>query len=119
METAINIGFACNLLKRDMLLIIVKSADSEETTRKQLTDALGMFWSQNGIPLRGENYGLIIDGVSLKYAFEPSCRSFFLELACRCKAVICCRVSPLQKALVVALVRNGLVFYLDYFICIN
>jgi phospholipid-transporting ATPase len=30
----------------------------------------------------------------------------FLELAVMCKAVICCRVSPLQKALVVRLVKN-------------
>lgn len=31
----------------------------------------------------------------------------FLELAVMCKAVICCRVSPLQKALVVKLVKKS------------
>lgn len=31
----------------------------------------------------------------------------FLELAIMCKAVICCRVSPLQKALVVKLVKKS------------
>jgi len=31
----------------------------------------------------------------------------FLELAIMCKAVICCRVSPLQKALVVKLVKKN------------
>ena len=31
-----------------------------------------------------------------------------LELAILCEAVICCRVSPLQKALVVKLVKDGL-----------
>lgn len=30
----------------------------------------------------------------------------FLETACACKAVICCRVTPLQKALVVELVKR-------------
>ncbi|CAG8779901.1 17116_t:CDS:2, partial [Racocetra fulgida] len=32
----------------------------------------------------------------------------FLELATMCKAVICCRVSPLQKAFVVKLVKRHL-----------
>lgn len=32
----------------------------------------------------------------------------FLELAVMCKAVVCCRVSPLQKALVVKLVKKNL-----------
>ena len=31
-----------------------------------------------------------------------------LALATQCEGVICCRVSPLQKALIVRLVRNGL-----------
>ncbi len=30
----------------------------------------------------------------------------FLETACACRAVICCRVTPLQKALVVELVKR-------------
>lgn len=30
----------------------------------------------------------------------------FLDTACACKAVICCRVTPLQKALVVELVKR-------------
>lgn len=29
-----------------------------------------------------------------------------LNLGCKCKAVICCRVTPLQKALVVELVKR-------------
>lgn len=30
----------------------------------------------------------------------------FVELACSCKAIICCRVTPRQKALIVALVKK-------------
>ena len=33
-------------------------------------------------------------------------KSMFLELAMACKSVICCRVSPLQKADVVKLVQS-------------
>ncbi|TPX70129.1 hypothetical protein SpCBS45565_g01922 [Spizellomyces sp. 'palustris'] len=110
METAINIGFACNLLKRNMILIVVKS-DSLDSTFQQLTEALERFWTADGRPssATGEaEYAFIIDGESLKYALEPRCKALLLELGCRCRAVVCCRVSPLQKAMVVQLVRKGL-----------
>ncbi|KAL3900317.1 MAG: hypothetical protein SGCHY_001422 [Lobulomycetales sp.] len=108
METAINIGFASNLLQRDMLSIIIKAAPSSEATLGQIQDALAMFWDAAGVPLRSESHALIIDGESLNFALDDQCRDFLLELACRCKSVICCRVSPLQKAKVVSLVRGGL-----------
>jgi phospholipid-transporting ATPase len=50
---------------------------------------------------------LIIDGKTLTYALEDDIRLTFLELAMLCKAVVCCRVSPLQKALVVKLVKEN------------
>jgi phospholipid-translocating ATPase len=54
-------------------------------------------------------YGLVIDGASLQHALgEDFSKEMLLFLATRCKAVICCRVSPLQKALVVKLVKEGL-----------
>ncbi|CAG8721022.1 16568_t:CDS:2, partial [Racocetra fulgida] len=57
---------------------------------------------------RSGGYALIIDGSALKHALdEPFSRSLLLDLACRCKGVICCRVSPLQKAKVVELVKEG------------
>ncbi|CAB4417261.1 unnamed protein product [Rhizophagus irregularis] len=57
---------------------------------------------------RPGGHALIIDGVALKYALEePWSRNLLLDLACRCKGVICCRVSPLQKAKVVELVKEG------------
>jgi len=41
---------------------------------------------------------------SLTY-FNLICR--FLDIASQCKAVICCRVTPLQKALVVELIKRA------------
>ncbi|KAI8894365.1 hypothetical protein BC833DRAFT_605122 [Globomyces pollinis-pini] len=54
-----------------------------------------------------EPIALIIDGRSLEFALEDDIKMTFLELAVMCKAVVCCRVSPLQKALVVRLVKNN------------
>lgn len=50
---------------------------------------------------------LVVDGKTLSFALEPAMELQFLELATRCKAVVCCRVSPLQKALVVKLVKRN------------
>lgn len=44
---------------------------------------------------------------SLTFALMPEIRSMFLDIAVSCKAVICCRVSPLQKAEIVEMVRSG------------
>ncbi|KAF8316939.1 uncharacterized protein EI90DRAFT_3158823 [Cantharellus anzutake] len=58
---------------------------------------------------RPGGFVLVIDGVALEQIFaEEFSKDLLLELALRCEAVICCRVSPLQKALVVRLVKDGL-----------
>ncbi|TPX31714.1 hypothetical protein SmJEL517_g05015 [Synchytrium microbalum] len=54
-----------------------------------------------------EPLALIIDGKTLDFALERDIELIFLQLATLCKAVICCRVSPLQKALVVKLVKKN------------
>ncbi|XP_076443578.1 phospholipid-transporting ATPase ID-like [Babylonia areolata] len=51
-------------------------------------------------------FALVISGQSLVFALKPEVEGLFLELACTCKAVICCRVTPLQKAMVVELVKR-------------
>lgn len=60
---------------------------------------------QNNEPSASGN-ALVINGQSLVYALAPSCEHDFLELACMCKAVICCRVTPGQKKAVVDLVKT-------------
>lgn len=45
-------------------------------------------------------FALIIDGKTLAYALEDDMKYEFLNLAIECASVICCRVSPRQKALV-------------------
>src|SRR5690606_13094859 len=55
-----------------------------------------------------ESMALVIDGLSLTFALEEGLDKIFLDLAVACKAVVCCRVSPLQKALVDKLVKRHL-----------
>jgi len=49
---------------------------------------------------------LVVDGRALGVLLgEPAAKARMLALGTRCAAVVCCRVSPLQKALVTRLVR--------------
>uniref|UniRef100_A0A8C2KGS2 Phospholipid-transporting ATPase n=1 Tax=Cyprinus carpio TaxID=7962 RepID=A0A8C2KGS2_CYPCA len=101
-ETAINIGYSCRLVSHGMSLIIVNE-DSLDATRATLT----AHCSSLGDNLRKENeLALIIDGQTLKYALSFEVRQAFLDLALSCKAVICCRVSPLQKSEIVDMVKK-------------
>lgn len=126
-ETAINIGFACQLLNDKMELMVINE-DSPAATQSEIEkrlSAIRMGRSPSaspspspsatpasptaGDPLgAGTELALIIDGHTLHHALEDGVKLQLLELARMCKAVICCRVSPLQKALVVRLVRENL-----------
>jgi magnesium-transporting ATPase (P-type) len=50
--------------------------------------------------------GLVIDGGALVVALQPQFEELFLQLCRACTAVICCRVSPMQKAQVTRLLKK-------------
>ncbi|RVX14225.1 putative phospholipid-transporting ATPase 9 [Vitis vinifera] len=120
METAINIGFACSLLRQGMKQIIInsetpgikalekagdKSAVDEAAKAnviQQISEGKALL---NIASEDSEALALIIDGKSLIYALEDDVKDMFLELAIGCASVICCRSSPKQKALVTRLVK--------------
>ncbi|KAE9554781.1 hypothetical protein FO519_001978 [Halicephalobus sp. NKZ332] len=54
-----------------------------------------------------EGYALVINGSSLAHALKPKFERMFLEIGCLMVSVICCRVTPLQKAQVVDLVKKN------------
>uniref|UniRef100_A0A8C5P2T5 Phospholipid-transporting ATPase n=1 Tax=Jaculus jaculus TaxID=51337 RepID=A0A8C5P2T5_JACJA len=101
-ETAINIGHSCKLLKKNMGMIVINEGSLDGTR-----ETLSRHCTALGDALRKENdFALIIDGKTLKYALTFGVRQYFLDLALSCKAVICCRVSPLQKSEVVDMVKK-------------
>ncbi|KAF8496459.1 calcium transporting ATPase [Russula emetica] len=104
-ETAINIGMSCRLITESMNMVIINEEnahDTKDTIERRLT-AVKSQRSSGEL----EDLALIIDGKSLTFALEKDVSKLFLELAIMCKAVMCCRVSPLQKALVVKLVKKN------------
>ncbi|XP_014509126.1 phospholipid-transporting ATPase 10-like [Vigna radiata var. radiata] len=120
METAINIGFACSLLRQGMKQIIISSDTPEIKSLEKMEDKAAADAAIKSSVIRqlreaksllsssDESYealALIIDGKSLTYALEDDVNDLFLGLAIGCASVICCRSSPKQKALVTRLVK--------------
>ncbi|EIW80800.1 aminophospholipid-transporting P-type ATPase [Coniophora puteana RWD-64-598 SS2] len=106
-ETAINIGMSCRLISESMNLVIVNEENAQDT-REFLSKRLSAIKAQRSSATEpDEDLALIIDGKSLGFALEKDISGTFLELALLCRAVVCCRVSPLQKALVVKLVKKN------------
>ncbi|CAJ2661079.1 probable phospholipid-transporting ATPase 4 [Trifolium pratense] len=115
METAINIGFSCSLLRQGMKQICISTANSDSVINDgkevikdniltQITNASQLMKLEKDPHAA---FALIIDGKTLTYALEDDVKHQFLALAVECASVICCRVSPKQKALVTRLVKEG------------
>ncbi|CAL5039054.1 unnamed protein product [Urochloa decumbens] len=116
METAINIGYACSLLRQGMKQICLSIPTGDQVAQDAKKAAKESLLSQiaNGsqmVKLEKDPdaaFALVIDGKALAFALEDDMKHMFLNLAIECASVICCRVSPKQKALVTRLVKEGI-----------
>uniref|UniRef100_A0A9J8ABU2 Phospholipid-transporting ATPase n=1 Tax=Cyprinus carpio carpio TaxID=630221 RepID=A0A9J8ABU2_CYPCA len=99
LETAMNIGYSCNMLRDDMNEVFIISGHTMVEVRQELSDSV---FEETIIA----EYALIINGHSLAHALEADLEQILVDVACLCKTVICCRVTPLQKALVVELIKR-------------
>ncbi|KAL2943008.1 Phospholipid-transporting ATPase 1 [Bienertia sinuspersici] len=113
-ETAISIGYSSKLLTGRMKQIIINK-NSKESCRRSLREALDMSNNMSTVTRGvGDNDGisgpaqlaLIIDGSSLVYVLDSELEEELFLLASRCDVVLCCRVAPLQKAGIVALIKQ-------------
>uniref|UniRef100_A0A4W2HFR6 Phospholipid-transporting ATPase n=1 Tax=Bos indicus x Bos taurus TaxID=30522 RepID=A0A4W2HFR6_BOBOX len=102
-ETAINIGKRHKecFLKANMGGIISPSLfqATQQVISQNCQDLGALLGKENDL-------ALIIDGKTLKYALHVEVRKCFLNLALSCRTVLCCRLSPLQKAEIVDVVKK-------------
>ncbi|KAL6053235.1 P-type phospholipid transporter, variant 2 [Balamuthia mandrillaris] len=146
-ETAINIGYACNLIKDSAIPVNAHSIsspspsfmeDSEDEDSRSSSAANGYLFTLNETTpaathssltsylaflegVTGPTVGtkkptlvlstacLVVDGATLTHVFSSDnqqLQTLFLRLATQCETVICCRVSPIQKADVVNLMKQ-------------
>ncbi|XP_071426676.1 phospholipid-transporting ATPase VB isoform X1 [Pithys albifrons albifrons] len=124
-ETAVNIAYSCKLLHQrdtvftintenketcesllDLTLEEVKKSRERHTRRRRF---LGIIPTPSPAPeAPGAHFGLVIDGRTLSLALQGGLEEKLLALAGQCRSVLCCRSTPLQKAMVVRLVRRRL-----------
>ncbi|XP_075056216.1 phospholipid-transporting ATPase VA [Mixophyes fleayi] len=129
-ETAVNIGYSCKLLDHgddiltlnaesleacaallDQCLLYVESKisnDSKEQSAGNVDIGFTHNKSQWSSSTKHQNLGLVIDGKTLAFALDASQADKFISLARQCRSVLCCRSTPLQKSMVVKLVRDKL-----------
>ncbi|XP_065171114.1 probable phospholipid-transporting ATPase IM isoform X2 [Atheta coriaria] len=165
-ETAINIGYSCQLLTDDMLDVFIVDASTFDEVDQQLrkfkesirivnayhpmspasnnaangvsddhsrpnsmgtstppqpqapavsvvTFSTELDYREGSPDLKTDDDGtngtfaIVINGHSLVHCLHPKMEQLFLEVVVRCRSVICCRVTPLQKALVVELIKKN------------
>uniref|UniRef100_A0A8I5TQT4 Phospholipid-transporting ATPase n=1 Tax=Pongo abelii TaxID=9601 RepID=A0A8I5TQT4_PONAB len=129
-ETAVNIAYACKLLDHDEEVITLNATSQEacaalldqclhyvhsrglqrapEKTKGKVSMRFSSLCPPSTSTASGRSPSLVIDGRSLAYALEKNLEDKFLFLAKQCRSVLCCRSTPLQKSMVVKLVRSKL-----------
>jgi phospholipid-transporting ATPase len=117
-ETAISVARSANLIMDDTKTMVIKAPvawtrkdkqpiaflDPDETRFDE--QMMECHQQAKACKEQEQHVVLVIDGDSLTHALDNH-RLRFLELSLDCDVVICCRVSPIQKAEVVKLVKDG------------
>uniref|UniRef100_A0A8C2T8F1 Phospholipid-transporting ATPase n=1 Tax=Coturnix japonica TaxID=93934 RepID=A0A8C2T8F1_COTJA len=124
-ETAVNIAYSCKLLDQRDTVFTINTENKEtcesllnltleevrknyevEKPQRKLFDFISASLPASETP--GPEFGLVIDGRTLDIILQGGLEERFLELARLCRSVLCCRSTPLQKSMVVKLVRRQL-----------
>ncbi|XP_048459999.1 phospholipid-transporting ATPase VB [Rhincodon typus] len=121
-ETAVNIAYACKLLNSKDFIFTLNNENQEtcESSLDCILDKMRMYKDINSTrsnltidfapisSVRKPSFGLVIDGKTLNVIFHGNLQKKFLDLVKCCQSVLCCRSTPLQKSMMVKLVRDHL-----------
>ena len=118
MNTAYNIGLSCNLISKNMKTFSIegiepKKNDKMEIINNEERQQVIQNFSKEFSKFKGEfpsmsniQFGILVDEKALLTINESEeMQSIFLNIAKDAVAVICCRVSPLQKSQVVKMMK--------------
>lgn len=94
--------------------IMIISADTFSGARAQIESGLDKisarrhsYGKEEKVSAAFGGFAVVIDGDTLRFALDVTLKVLFLELTTQCETVVCCRVSPSQKAQTVRLVKEG------------
>jgi phospholipid-translocating P-type ATPase (flippase) len=97
-ETAINIAKSCNLIQLGVTIVKVNVTSNEQCG--------AVLKKAEQVVSSNPRCALVIDGGSLTFALGEH-QPALLSVCIKCEAVVCCRATPLQKALIVRMVKRG------------
>ncbi|KAM9824665.1 LOW QUALITY PROTEIN: phospholipid-transporting ATPase IF [Neosynchiropus ocellatus] len=100
-ETAVSVSVSCGHFTRNINILELLRQQTDNECVEQLR-RLSRRVQQDHVT----QYGLVVDGASLSLALRKH-EKLFLEVCRKCSAVLCCRMSPLQKAKVVRLFKTS------------
>ena len=119
MNTAYNIGLSCNLISKKMKTFSIcgiekkKNTNLEDINKEERTQIIFNFakefegFKNQFNSLKIPSFGILVDEKALLTINEDiDSQRIFLGIAKDAEAVICCRVSPLQKSQVVKMIKN-------------
>eukprot|EP00058_Branchiostoma_floridae_P020846 XP_002606336.1 hypothetical protein BRAFLDRAFT_67579 [Branchiostoma floridae] len=98
-ETAVNISHSCTHFQRGMSELYLVQQKTMQQCAETIMQHLKRIQEDHVT-----THALVVDGMSLAHILTDH-RDMFMELCQNCTAVLCCRMSPLQKAEVVKLVK--------------
>uniref|UniRef100_A0A183C8H2 Phospholipid-transporting ATPase n=1 Tax=Globodera pallida TaxID=36090 RepID=A0A183C8H2_GLOPA len=102
LETAVQIAQSSSLCHKDTELMVLAERSFDVVLAKLHEYTL----KSHQFMLSKTAFALVIDGASLHHAVIGEARRVFAELIVNCHSVICCRMTPMQKAEVVEIVKS-------------
>uniref|UniRef100_A0A914I0U0 Phospholipid-transporting ATPase n=1 Tax=Globodera rostochiensis TaxID=31243 RepID=A0A914I0U0_GLORO len=102
LETAVQIAQSSSLCHKDTELMVLAERSFDVVLAKLHEYTL----KSHQFMLSNTAFALVIDGASLHHAVIGEARRVFAELIVNCHSVICCRMTPMQKAEVVEIVKS-------------
>ena len=119
MNTAYNIGLSCNLISKKMKTFSIEGIEPKKNDKMEVINnterqEVIQNFSKDFSKFKGEfpsmttlQFGILVDEKALLTINESEeMQSIFLNIAKDAEAVICCRVSPLQKSQVVKMMKS-------------
>lgn len=101
METALNIAISCGHITQNAQKYFITDCSDKEDMLRHLNHI-----EEEISSTKIRDFALLIDGTSLEVALAETSKKF-RDVTIKCTAVLCCRLSPLQKSKVVALIKTS------------
>ncbi|XP_048480436.1 phospholipid-transporting ATPase IF isoform X1 [Plutella xylostella] len=101
-ETAINVAQSCAHISENDTRIYLINIEDNTKMQAQLDECKQ---TVNAPDYR--DITLIVDGTSMAQILDTTYAPQFVDISLKCHAVLCCRLSPIQKAKIVRLIKHS------------